>query len=213
MNNIYVIADIHGCARALRTLLEKIEPDEELDTIVFLGDYINRGADSRAVIDMVLEVKQRFRHCITLMGNHEQVLQNYLRGEDKELFLKMGGVQTLESYGLTAPWPDSLAGMLPEAHGHFFDGLLSYWEDEQHLFVHAGMQPGVHVSQQSLDWLLWAREEFIHSDYPYVKKIVYGHTPFKQPKVDINKIGIDTGAVYGGVLTCLMLPDGEFMTS
>jgi serine/threonine protein phosphatase 1 len=211
MNKIYVIADIHGCYRELTGLFEAIGPDEELDTLVFLGDYVNRGEDSRGVVDFILSVQQRFRHVVTLMGNHELILLNYLRGEDKDFFLQMGGEETLKSYGLSAPWPDSLHGCLPDSHVRFFEELGLYWEDEQHIFVHAGMQPRIHISQQSKDWLLWARGEFVNSEHQFPKKIIYGHTPFKEPKVDTYKIGIDTGAVYGGKLTCLVLPEGEFV--
>lgn len=211
MNKIYVIADIHGCCRALRGLLDTINPDEKLDTLVFLGDYINRGEDSKGVIDLLLELKKRFQRFVALRGNHEEILLNYLRGGSKDFFLKIGGVQTLESYGMTPPWPDSLDGMLPSAHVVFFNDLLPYWETDSHIFVHAGLQPGVHISQQSSDWLFWAREEFIHLKNPFPKKIIYGHTPFKQPKVGTGTIGIDTGVVYGGKLTCLILPEGRFV--
>ena len=211
MNKVFVIADIHGCYSELEKLFGKIKPDTEQDTIIFLGDYINRGPDSKKVIEMLLELKQHFQHVITLMGNHEQVLMNYLQGKDREFFLRMGGEQTLRSYGITEPWPESLAGMLPLSHVKFFQELLLYWEDKYYIYVHAGLKPGIHMSQQPLDWLLWAREEFVDLEYQYPKNVVYGHTPFEQPKIDKNKTGIDTGAVYGGYLSCLVLPERKFI--
>ncbi len=213
MNKVYVFADIHGCSHELAVLLEQVRPDEESDTLVFLGDYINRGPNSKKVVDILIDLKRRFRHLITLIGNHEQIILHYLRGEKKDFFLRMGGEATLKSYGLSEPWPESLAGLLPESHELFFNDLVSYWEDETHIFVHAGLQPGVHVSQQSSDWLFWARDEFVNLKHKFPKKIIYGHTPFKDPKVDPNKIGIDTGAVYGGYLTCLVVPGEIFFRS
>ena len=99
--------------------------------------------------------------------------------------------------------------LLPRDHLAFLQDLLPYWEDEAYIYVHAGLQPGVHLTQQSPDWLFWSRDEFIDSNYDYGKKVIYGHTPFDKPKLDNNKIGIDTGAVYGNSLTCLILPDEE----
>ncbi len=89
--------------------------------------------------------------------------------------------------------------------------LLPYWEDGNYIYVHAGLQPGVHLSQQSPEWLFWSRDEFINSTYDFGKKVIYGHTPYAKPRIDANKIGIDTGAVYGGALTCLKLPEMQFI--
>ena len=104
-----------------------------------------------------------------------------------------------------------IKAIIPREHFIFFQELLLYWEDQEHIFVHAGLQPGVHLTQQSMDWLLWARDEFIDLTYDFGKKIIYGHTPYDKPKVDDNKIGVDTGAVYDGHLTCLILPEIEFI--
>lgn len=211
MKKTFVFGDIHGCHQALVALLQKISPDPDRDTLVFLGDYINRGPDSEKVISELIRLKKTFQHVITLMGNHEYIFLRYLEGAEKKFFLRMGGDQTLKSYGITEPWPDSPAQFIPTDHSDFFRELLLFWENEEYIFVHAGMQPNTPLAEQGKDWLLWAREQFINTNHEYRKRVIYGHTPFKHPKVDHNKIGIDTGIVYGGKLTCLVLPDLEFI--
>ena len=124
----------------------------------------------------------------------------------------MGGKATLESYGIRPDSADNLAAFLPRDHLLFFEQLLPYWEDETHIYVHAGLQPGVHLTQQSPEWLFWSREKFIDTPYNFGKIVVYGHTPYEHPRVEMNKIGIDTGAVYGNSLTCLVLPQKRFIS-
>ena len=211
MNKTYVFGDIHGCHQPLRRLLANISPNKKEDTLIFLGDYINRGACSKDVISELIQMKNSFSHMITLMGNHEQIFLSYLHGYNRELFFRMGGAMTLESYGITEPWPDAVPNLIPSEHLNFFNELMFYWEDNHYIYVHGGVQPGVHLSQQSPEWLLWAREKFINSKYNYQKRIIYGHTPFENPKIDANKIGIDTGLVFGGKLSCLILPDLTFI--
>ncbi len=211
MNKTFVFGDIHGCHQSFSKLLNTISPSKTDDTLVFLGDYINRGPDSNKVISTIIEIKSQFQHVITLMGNHEQVLINYLEGRDKDFFIRIGGDLTLQSYGIKEPWPDSPMKFFPADHLQFFSELMMVWENEDYYFVHAGLHPGTHISQQSSDWMLWARDNFIHTKHNFGKRVIYGHTPHEMPKVDPNKIGIDTGAVYGGKLTCLILPDLEFV--
>jgi serine/threonine protein phosphatase 1 len=212
MPRTYAIGDIHGCHQALLRLLDLIAPDPNRDVLVFLGDYIDRGPASREVIATLLELRQTHARLITLMGNHEWMLLDYLGGADPALYLAMGGIETLESYGIVTfgdPWTQEI---LPSEHRRFFEELLPWWEDEQHIYVHAGLEPGVPLAQQSTDWLLWARRGFIDSNYDFGKRVIYGHTPWPVPRVEANKIGIDTGAVYGGRLTCLVLPELEFVS-
>ena len=211
MNHTFVIGDIHGCSELLAGLLEKIKPLEKGDTVVFIGDYIDRGPDSRGVIDSVLKLKSEHKRTITLMGNHELMLLDAIKGYGRNEFLNIGGELTLKSYGIPLESNTDLAAMLPRDHIAFFQNLLPYWEDADHIYVHAGLQPGVHMTQQSPDWLFWSRDEFVNSSHDYGKKVIYGHTPYDKPKIDANKIGIDTGAVYGNRLTCLMLPELEFI--
>ena len=212
MNRTFVIGDIHGCSDALSRLLAEINPLKKDDTIIFMGDYIDRGPDSRGVIDIVLQFRKLHNRVITLMGNHEFMLLGVLKGHGQNEFLSMGGDATLKSYGISPESINDLAAMIPRNHLAFLQDLMPYWEDENYIYVHAGLQPGVHLTQQSPDWLFWARDEFIDSSYNYGKKVIYGHTPFDRPKIDNNKIGIDTGAVYGNSLTCLILPEEKVIT-
>jgi serine/threonine protein phosphatase 1 len=212
MSNIFVIGDIHGCSMALAKLLNKIKPLEKGDKVIFIGDYIDRGPDSKGVIDIVLQLRAEHSRVITLMGNHEWMLLNVLRGKGEKEFLSIGGDATLKSYGIPTGSIKNLAALIPRSHLDFFFELLPYWQDESYIYVHAGLQPGVHLTQQSPDWLFWARDAFINSTYDFGKKVIYGHTPFEKPRIDSNKIGIDTGAVYGNELTCLVLPEMKLLT-
>jgi serine/threonine protein phosphatase 1 len=211
MNKTYVIGDIHGCSQALADLLKIMEPIHQDDTIIFIGDYIDRGPDSKGVVDIILDLRKRHKRTITLMGNHELMFMNALKGIDVEEFLQIGGEHTFKSYGIPLDSLQDINTRIPAEHLVFFQELLLYWEDQKNIYVHAGLKPGMHLTQQPMDWLLWARDEFIDLTYDFGKKVIYGHTPFDKPKTDVNKIGIDTGAVYDGSLTCLVLPDMEFI--
>lgn len=210
MNRTYVIGDIHGCRKNLIELLEKISPHPDQDTLIFLGDYIDRGPDSKGVIDEILNLNKRMLNVITLMGNHEKAFIDYINGKNLNFYLAIGGMQTLKSYGIE-PLDDPLTA-IPSEHMYFLKNLLLYWQDEENIFVHAGLEPGIHVSQQHQDWLLWARGDFLSSDYDFGKRIIFGHTVFQQPFAEKNRIGIDTGVVFGGSLTCLVLPDMKFVS-
>jgi len=208
----YVIGDIHGCHGALVKILQRIKPNPREDVIIFLGDYIDRGPDSKQVVSEILRLRRKFPRLITLKGNHEQMFLDYLTGRDRDLFLMTGGRQTLTSYGIRSPFAGVSAPDIPAEHFHFFKELLLSWEDANYVYVHAGLQPGVHLTQQSDRWLLWARDAFLESNFDFGKKVIFGHTPFRAPMIEHNKIGIDTGAVYGGRLTCLVLPDLKFIS-
>lgn len=213
MTRTFVIGDIHGCHEALRRLFSKITPALKGGTIIFLGDYIDRGPDSKKVVSLIIRLIERApRRVIALMGNHEQALLAALAGEKRDFFLRMGGDATLLSYGLKPPFCGDLAAKIPADHLDFFHNLLLFWEDEQYIYVHAGLQPHVHLSRQSPHWCCWAREQFLAADYDFGKKVIFGHTPFEEPLVEKHRIGIDTGAVYGGKLTCLVLPDEKFIS-
>ncbi len=206
MERIFAIADIHGCLDKLRALMEKIRPDRERDRIVFIGDYIDRGPDSRGVVDYVIDLRDRFGRVVCLMGNHERMFLDYhLYGKDGDLFLMNGGDTTLLSYGMEET-PAGKRARVPEEHLRFFEDLLPYYESEGYIFVHAGLRPHVPLEEQIPEDLLWIRYAFIRSCQDFGKIVVFGHTPFPEPLIDFNKIGIDTGAVYGGKLTCIELP-------
>ena len=212
MNKTYVIGDIHGCSQALADLLKIMEPIHQEDTIIFIGDYIDRGPDSKGVVDIILNLRKKHGKTITLMGNHEFMFVNALKDIGVTDFLTMGGDATFNSYSIALDTLQDIHTKIPREHLIFFQELLLYWEDQNNIYVHAGLQPGVHLTQQSMDWLLWAREDFINLTYNFGKKVIFGHTPFDKPKTDDNKIGIDTGVVYGGHLTCLILPEIDFLS-
>lgn len=211
MAKTFVIGDIHGCHQALIELWQKISPIAKEDTVVFLGDYIDRGPDSRQVIDEIFSIKKRLPRVITLMGNHEQMLLTFLEGKEETPFLEVGGAETLASYGIIPG--ESAVPELPPTHLDFFRNLIPFWQNQEALYVHAGLLPGRPLALQPKSWLFWAREEFLASDFNFGKPVIFGHTPFSKPRIDQHRIGIDTGAVYGGHLTCLILPDMEFVQS
>jgi serine/threonine protein phosphatase 1 len=206
MSRIYAIGDIHGCADRLEALIARLDIDTRQDRLIFIGDYIDRGPDPGRVVDTILELGKTIEHVICLLGNHEQMFLNYyLEHRDAKLFLANGGSSTLASYGFQQSRQDP-SFRVPEQHLQFYQSLLPYYETADHIFVHAGLRPSVPLPDQNLDDLLWSRFEFIRSAHDFGKKVVFGHTPFAVPLVESNKIGIDTGAVYGGRLTCLELP-------
>jgi serine/threonine protein phosphatase 1 len=139
------------------------------------------------------------------------MLLHYLEGEDEDLYLANGGRMTLAAYGISQSYaPRDRWVKIPSDHLCFLKSLLPYYETEQFIFVHAGLLPGIPLSMQSVRDLIWIRQVFIESDYDFGKRIVFGHTHFSAPLVTETKIGIDTGAVYGGRLTCVELPALKF---
>ncbi|MBU2055051.1 MAG: serine/threonine protein phosphatase [Proteobacteria bacterium] len=203
---LLAIGDIHGCNHKLQRLLARIDLDPNADKLVFIGDFIDRGPDVRGVIETIIDLKETCKNMICLRGNHEDMFLNYYReGRDEELFFANGGGITLSSYGLTLA--DARAGRgFPENHLRFIASLPLSYETEAYFFVHAGLRPGIPVARQSTEDLLWIRHEFIDSEYDFSKTVVFGHTALHEPLLEKNKIGIDTGAVYGGCLTCIELP-------
>lgn len=206
----YAIGDIHGCMDKLLSLMDNIRLRAETDTLVFLGDYIDRGPNSYEVVEYLIELQAKYPKTIFLKGNHEEMLEKYLEGPDRYTYLVNGGQITLENYLIRQKPPEP---PIPETHLNFFNSLYSYYETDQYIFVHAGLREHVPLEDQSLDDLFWIREGFIESRADFGKQIIFGHTPFPEPLVHPNKIGIDTGAVYGNYLTCVKLPDMEFFHS
>ena len=208
MEKIFAIGDIHGCFDKLRSLMDKIDIDIDRDIIVFLGDYIDRGPSSFEVVEYLIDLKKHFRKSVFLKGNHEEMLEKYLSGYNKLAFLVNGGQETLESYMKQS----YIFGASPIPHEHleFFESLLLFYETDNYIFVHAGLKENVPLEMQEPFDLLWIRNSFIRSDYDFGKLVIFGHTPFPEPLVQPNKIGIDTGAVYGNKLTCIELPGQLF---
>ena len=203
---ILAVGDVHGCNHRLRQLLNRIEIDPRTDALVFVGDYLDRGPDARGTIDTLLDIKATCPNTVFLRGNHESMFLNYYtEGRDEALFLYNGGMSTLDSYGL--PIAEARRGSgFPENHLRFLSALPLVYETERYLFVHAGVRPGIPLADQTPEDLLWIRHEFIESDEDFGRIVVFGHTPLPEPLIETNKIGIDTGAVYGGRLTCIELP-------
>lgn len=220
-NMLYAIGDIHGDLEKLEELLEVV-PLEEGDRLVFLGDYIDRGPDSPAVIDRLIELRTRYE-CIFLLGNHESMFLDFLGWTDDayfggDAFLLNGGDRTLAAYGyFDREETDRESFRLPKAHQNFLLELTHFHLEGDYLFVHAGLNRN-HLRSGDLDYairmsrledMLWNRTS-VDLPHDLGVTIIYGHTPSEDFSVRWNSpfsIGIDTGAVYGGPLTAIRLPD------
>lgn len=208
MGKIFAIGDVHGCLDKLNLLMSRTRIDNQDDTLVFIGDYIDRGDFGPEVIDYIIRLQCEYKKVVCLMGNHEQMLSRYLEGVDDGMYLANGGRITLHSYGiLLSDDIEERKRKFPANHRVFFESLLPYYETDDYIFVHAGLRPGVPLTEQAMDDLLWIRHEFIGLDVDFGKIVVFGHTPLDKPLINENMIGIDTGAVYGGKLTCVELPE------
>ena len=203
------MGDIHGRLELLDKLLARLDLDQERDELVFLGDYIDRGPDSKGVIERLMLLEKEPLGTVFLRGNHEAMLLDYLAGKRKDLFLFNGGIATLRSYA--RPGQDLEEVAPPPAHLDFIRRLKLYYQSGETIFVHAGLRPGIPLEEQDPHDLIWIREEFHSSGYDWGKTIVFGHTPFGEPFVRGRLIGLDTGAGYDGRLTCLVLPEREFI--
>ena len=203
-NKIFAIGDIHGCFDKLCALMYKIKIDRNNDILLFLGDYIDRGPSSFEVIEYLIDLKKHFQKIVFLKGNHEEMLETYLSGKDRHAYLINGGQSTLESYMKRSRMTGS--PLIPQEHLDFFESLSLYYESDNYIFVHAGLRENIPLEMQNPADFLWIREDFVSSDFDFGKRVVFAHTPYKEPLVESNKIGIDTGAVYGNKLTCVELP-------
>jgi serine/threonine protein phosphatase 1 len=214
----YIIGDIHGYYNKLSGLFEKIKKHiTDYDTIIFLGDYIDRGHHSFEVIEFLIDLQKNY-NTIYLRGNHESMFLDYLQGKEIPLYMYNGGQATIDSY-------INMMGSfrLPDDHKSFFNSLKLYYETDDFIAIHAGMRPGIPVALQSQYDMIWIREEFYLKQYKWPKLVVFGHTttvnitglPISEIYEDNYKniIGIDTGAAYGGPLTCLRLPDKKIFQS
>ena len=210
---VFAIGDVHGCASELTALLSGLELTTG-DTIIFVGDYVDRGPDSRGVVDVMLDVEARSGiDSVFLKGNHEDMLLAYLGrpGHWGEAWLSNGGRHALVSYGLhPEASPAEVVACMPAQHLRFFETLRTSHTLDGWLIVHAGVRPDRKWSEQDEEDLLWIREEFIDRPHGLPQTVVFGHTPQRSVLVDLPyKIGIDTGCVYGGSLTALELSERE----
>lgn len=211
---VYAIGDIHGRIDLLEGLLEQIWADapEGANTLVFLGDYIDRGPSSKAVLELLSNLTKPGWDIVKLRGNHEQILLEYLHNpEVYQAWRSFGAADTLVSYGVRPPvFSDAkelqrahaeFLTALPQDHVTLLNGLSTSHVVGDYLFVHAGLRPGIALDRQVPEDMLWIRDEFLSSDAPFGKVIVHGHSPSEKPIVRANRIGIDTGAYATGTLT------------
>jgi serine/threonine protein phosphatase 1 len=204
----YVIGDIHGCLDELRCLIEDL-PIESGDRLIFLGDYVDRGPNSKGVLTYIIELQKREElEIICLKGNHEDMFLAYLglQGQHGDMFLYNGGYATLLSYGARPKQPsvNELIAAIPPDHIDFLQSLRTYFVMTPFICVHAGVHPSKPLEKQTDSELLWIRNEFIDNPHrlPYI--VLFGHTPRVSVLFDLPyKIGLDTGLVYGNQLSCL----------
>lgn len=205
-----VIGDIHGCYDELNELITSLkengEYNKDTDKIVFLGDYIDRGKNSRKVIELIRNLQKENKNVIALMGNHEDMLIGYYADRD-ESWMFNGYNETLKSYeGFNKQFWDDVAWMKQ---------LPLYHEDENFIYVHAGVDIDKPMDEQDRNTLLWVRDDFIYDGRKYHKRVIFGHTPTYFMGMDeapvitfADNIAIDTGCVYNGKLTALVIENG-----
>jgi serine/threonine protein phosphatase 1 len=200
------VGDIHGCSIAFGALLDAIKPRPE-DVIVTLGDYINRGPDSRGVINRLIQLSRRC-FLIPLLGNHEELLLDVRSGKyPVSWLLDIGGKTTLDSYGR-----GHSLDLIPDAHYEFLEGCLGYHETETHIFVHASYVPDIPMAEQPVDMLRWdSLRDMTPGPHVSGKTVIVGHTPQKGGEVlDLGHLKcIDTFCYGGGWLTALDVNTGE----
>lgn len=222
---IHAIGDIHGQLERLREAHERIERDAGGDAlVVHLGDLIDKGPDSRGVVEFLMDGQARGRNWIVLKGNHDRALPNFLRdprwidpraAEQKDWIARdVGAEAALASYGVAdaASRPldevhaEALAAV-PPGHARWLQGLPAWYLGRHALFVHAGIRPGIDLRAQVEDDLLWIRKPFHDDRRDHGVLVVHGHTPVRRPTHYGNRVNIDTGAGDGGPLTAIRLDD------
>lgn len=219
---LYAVGDIHGRADLLDRLHDRIAADAQSAGstachIVYLGDYVDRGAQSPAVLDRLSGGPPPGFGVVHLKGNHDDVMLRFL-GDIRvgPHWLRFGGLATLASYGIERPSQGTpaerliriqadLRTALPQRHLEFLRSLRPHLAVGDYFFAHAGIRPGVPLDRQTEHDLLWIREDFLASDRDFGKVVVHGHTIVDEPEVRPNRIGIDTGAFASNRLTCLVL--------
>ncbi len=214
---IYAVGDIHGCSDLLAALHRAIARDaadfEGRRLLIHLGDYVDRGPDSRGVLDMLVAGPPPGFEAVNLMGNHEEVVLRLVDGDTGPLrsWLMNGGDRTMSSYGID--WdavdsrrvPQALRAAVPAEHLALLRGLPTRYRAGDYLFVHAGVNPRRPLDRQRDEDLVWIREPFLRYRKGFGAVVVHGHSISRQPEVRDNRIGIDTGAFGTGLLTCLVL--------
>ena len=222
---VYAVGDIHGRADLLLRLLDLIHEDManrsfERASLIFLGDYIDRGFHSREVLEALITLKTSppagIDTVICLAGNHEDMLLHFLDDPaEGQFWLGVGGLATLASYGVILEEEsnfdalfdasNALAHALPESHRTFLSSLDEHWQCGDVLFVHAGLRPDVPLAQQRRRDKLGIRREFTENNYDFGLKVVHGHTGVREPSSEDGRVSVDTGAFATGILTAAVL--------
>ena len=216
---LYIIGDIHGRADLLDQMVAKIDDDIARHrrtncVTITLGDYIDRGPNSRGVLERLSRNPFPTRY-IALKGNHEALLEMFLRNPSvADQWRRLGGLETLHSYGVPInevmvgkgydKAAQALRAAIPNDQLRFLSTLQLFVSIGEYFICHAGIRPGVPLAKQTEDDLLWIRNEFLESEAMFEKIIIHGHTPLEWPDVRRNRINIDTGAFATGRLTCLV---------
>ena len=217
----YAIGDVHGRHDLLLDLLEQVEKDNSdrppaRTYLVFLGDLVDRGPDSNAVLELLSSTPMEFAQSVYIKGNHEEFLLRILDGEEEVVgdWLTYGGYECCESYGLTKGWMMNasaseirarLKAAMPAGHKTFLEEMADSFRFGDYLFVHAGVRPGVPLQDQSGLDLRWIREGFLDDRTDHGVVVVHGHTIVEEPEEHPNRIALDTGAYRSGVLTAIGL--------
>ncbi len=226
--NIFAIGDIHGCLNQLISIHDQIfnykNYKKEEDLLIYIGDYIDRGPKSKQVIDQILQLKNKEINTVFLMGNHEEMMIDFLFNKINNLknWLNYGADQTFKSYDIEvvdfikdgfedqiiAKLRKVLIEKLGNEHINFFKSLQLTFSVAQYLFVHGGINPKKNLTDQSKQDYLWARsDDFFHKEFKAEKIIVHGHTPEKNVVNFPYRINIDTGCYFSGKLSCVCLND------
>jgi serine/threonine protein phosphatase 1 len=224
-DRVYAIGDIHGRLDLLDRLLDLVATDDRRrgaakTLVIFLGDLIDRGSNSRGVVERAMELSSGPLSTRFLMGNHEEVFLHAISGDLRalRLLLRIGGRETILSYGISDEEYrsldyEALATVLkervPEAHRTFLASFEESIEVGDYLFVHAGIRPGVAIAAQSASDMRWIREEFLRHGESHGKLVVHGHSVTDDIDIRSNRIGIDTGAYASGRLTAIGLEKDE----
>jgi serine/threonine protein phosphatase 1 len=225
---VYAIGDVHGRLDLLEDLLARIRvdaerhPNDSTRSLVFLGDYVDRGPESRGVVEAVMSDLLPGFDTVRLLGNHEEAMLSFLDGESDGLdWLSFGGLETLLSYGVplrslpssgeaVRALQEALIEAVPERHVTFFRRCLRHHSVGDYVFVHAGVRPGIALEKQTQTDLLWIRDDFLRVGIPLPGRVVvHGHTICDLPQNRDHRINIDTGAFVSGRLTCLVLRGSE----
>lgn len=224
---LVAIGDVHGRADLLKRLLKRLNRKlgDRPHRTIFLGDYVDRGKDSRGVLDLLIEYREQHPQSVFLRGNHEQVMLDFLENPvAAEVWLDWGGEETLESYGVDVPYPAdpeelsrALAEAMPQSHHEFLNSLPLRHEEGRYLFVHAGVNPERALDDQKERDMLWIRESFLTAPGESFgdRVIVHGHTPVDEAENLPWRINMDSGAVWTGRLSAVLLQgdNRDFVTS